>query len=415
MRLVKPSHPPQPSNLITEDGRYPIDLTGPQSHVLVMEPGVGSLSIGPAALGRKADLHVEPDQPINWAAFDCFATPMGSPWPRWLDYTGADTGFFFWARASEIEIMYWTPILSEDSTVDAGSSRIRCLNIHLDHRCRHLHLVLPEEKLSLCVEGDLARFEAAGHVPRSVKLAPATGRTASGGCYLLPDMGILHQVTSLSLRNAPMAQPVSLECLSRFSNLKSLDLYGSFIDLDQLAGLPGLESLGLRFMPDLDGLPDLSTLPKLDYLIAFNVEETAGKRLRRQVRARASQRPSTGQGDPEKDRKTGYFSVSQLRKAEWWAAEFGRPFSAWPKRSARVANEAYDAALKALAGASSIAEAQAAFTRFIMRFNKLKGIETPEREDLGDAVCQLSQTDDARRLGVTEEMAQDWFDQVRDY
>lgn len=33
---------------------------GPHSHTLVIEPGVGSLSIGPARLGRKADLYVEP-------------------------------------------------------------------------------------------------------------------------------------------------------------------------------------------------------------------------------------------------------------------------------------------------------------------------------------------------------------------
>lgn len=36
---------------LSEVGRYPIDLIGPHSHTLVIEPGVGSLSIGPSRLG----------------------------------------------------------------------------------------------------------------------------------------------------------------------------------------------------------------------------------------------------------------------------------------------------------------------------------------------------------------------------
>lgn len=62
---------------VREVGRYPIDLTGPRSHTLVIQPGVGSLSIGPSHLGKKADLHVVPDARIDWTVFDirclCYA------------------------------------------------------------------------------------------------------------------------------------------------------------------------------------------------------------------------------------------------------------------------------------------------------------------------------------------------------
>ncbi|MBE1554006.1 hypothetical protein H4683_001081 [Filibacter limicola] len=60
---------------VREAGRYLIDLTGPRSHTLIIQPGVGSLSIGPSQLGKKADLHVALDAFIDWTVFDAFATP----------------------------------------------------------------------------------------------------------------------------------------------------------------------------------------------------------------------------------------------------------------------------------------------------------------------------------------------------
>lgn len=45
----------------------------------------------------------------------------------------------------------------------------------------------------------------------------------------------------------------------------------------------------------------------------------------------------------------------------------------------------------------------------------MKGIETAEREDIGEAVWQFSQVGRVVELGVTEEQAQRWFDEVRDY
>ena len=83
--------------------------------------------------------------------------------------------------------------------------------------------------------------------------------------------------------------------------------------------------------------------------------------------------------------------------------------------SGQAANAAYDAARDALDGATDVEAAQAAITAFAAHFNQMKGIETPERDDIGEAVWQFSQRDSALRLGVTEEQAQRWFDAVRDY
>nr|WP_225445549.1 hypothetical protein [Paenibacillus arenosi] len=148
----------------------------------------------------------------------------------------------------------------------------------------------------------------------------------------------------------------------------------------------------------------MNTWPILDRFIAYNVEESAGKRLKQQMKTRATTRPWTD-----------YASVSQLRKPEWWTTQFGRPFSSWPKRLAKLANEAYDAAQETLAQARSLAEAEAAITAFTVRFNTLKGIETTERDDLGEAVWQLSQSDHQLGQPIPEELAQRWFDAAREY
>ncbi|MFD2117885.1 hypothetical protein ACFSTH_17585 [Paenibacillus yanchengensis] len=401
------SHPPVGS--ISECGRYPIDLTGPDSHMLVMKPGVGSLSIGPSRLGKQVDLHVEADTPIDWTVFEPFATPAGSPWPRFLYYTGNDDGFFNWARERSIENMTWVPVLHTDVVVDASESQVRDLHINMDQSSDNkLHLKLPKRQGSsyfhLKLSGDLAHFSAEGDLPSSITLAPSTNRRINGVPFLLPDLGNLHRVTNLAIQNEPLAQPISLECLRQFPNLTSLHLWGNFCDLDVLTDQSQLINLELRFMADLTNMPSLITFPLLDRFIAYNVEESGGKRLRQQMKAREKTHPWTG-----------YASVSQLRKPDWWNTEFGRPFSSWSKRLAKLANQAYDAAQAEIAKARSFADAKAAITAFTTRFNTVKGIETTEREDLAEAVWQLSQSHHLIGEPILEEMAQQWFDAVRDY
>ncbi|MFC4255923.1 hypothetical protein GRI97_12695 [Altererythrobacter xixiisoli] len=397
-----------PAGSLTDAGRYPIDLTGPASHTLVRETGVGGLSIGPPSLGKRADLHVAPDAPIHWNVFDTFATPAGSPWPRGLRYAGEDAGFLDWARDRPIETMRWTAALPHNRTVDASESQIQVLEIVLEDGGARLHLVLPVKGRNphhhLMLTGDLARFSAEGDLPAQLTLAPKTSRRRTAPACILPNMGVLTAMENLSLRNDPLAQPISLKSLAQFPNLKSLSLEGNFTDLPQLAEMQLLENLELRFIPDLAAMPELDTWPLLDRFIAFNVDEAVGKNLRKAVKARAAVRPWAG-----------YTGVSQLRKPEWWDKEYGRPFSGWNRASAKIANQAYDAALDALAQGQSRADAEAAIKEFSRRFNGMKQIETTEREDIGDAVWQLSQTADAARLGVSEDMAQEWFDAVRDY
>jgi hypothetical protein len=139
-------------------------------------------------------------------------------------------------------------------------------------------------------------------------------------------MGSLKQVTTLELSNGAEKQPISLQNLLQFSKLESLSLWGNHSDLAQLSSCTQLKALSLRFMRHLSGLPALPTWPELDFFIAYNVEEAAGKRLRQQLKDRARHDPGPAT----------HTSVSQLRKPEWWAKEYGRPFAGWP--SPRIAH-----------------------------------------------------------------------------
>ena len=177
-------------------------------------------------------------------------------------------------------------------------------------------MTLPPD-CALHLFGDLSRLTADGEPPGSLTLAPTLGRRPGMAPYVLPDLGLLQQASSLSLDGGPMGQAISLQGIERFPALTQLMLWGRFADWDALLRLPHLRALEIRFTPDLQGLPPLDSWPLLDRFIAYNVDEAAGKRLRAQMKARGQQRAWTS-----------HASVSQLRKPEWWQREYGRPFRA---------------------------------------------------------------------------------------
>ena len=258
--------------------------------------------------------------------------------------------------------------------------------------------------MRLHLHGELSLVSVTEGLPDSLSLSPATSKRSTDAALQLPDMGGLTQVSSLELCNNAGHQPISLQHLSRFPRLESLSLWGNFCDLEQLAQCTELKSLSLRFMPNLQSLPPLQSWPGLDSFIAYNVEEATGKRLRQQLKERAKTRAWDK-----------YASVSQLRKPEWWSKHYGRPFSSWPPARAKLAHAAFDLAEQQIHAAQTLNDIQAALTTFSTRFNTVKGIETAEREDLGEAIGQLAQLPTALSLGASDALAQQWFDACRDY
>ncbi len=156
-------------------------------------------------------------------------------------------------------------------------------------------------------------------------------------------------------------------------------------------------SLAVRYVPDLSGLPDPTAWPRLTSLIAWNVDEVVGRRLREQVKALGL---------------SGHVSVSKLRSPRWFAEEYGLPFSGWTTTQAAAATKAFRSASKKLAAASTEADAKAAIVAFVEVINDLEGIATAEREDAWLAVDLLAKLS---AVPVSGEQIDDWFDEAREF
>ncbi|WZB76160.1 hypothetical protein WJ972_09940 [Achromobacter insuavis] len=125
--------------------------------MLVREAGRGDVILGPAGMDRKADLRVAPDDAIHWPAFDPFATPAGSPWPRHLYYHGNDSGFLGWSERRRIEQFTWAPAFADTRRIDARAADIQTLQIRLDAVAGHLDITVPGG-MRLGLLGDLSRI-----------------------------------------------------------------------------------------------------------------------------------------------------------------------------------------------------------------------------------------------------------------
>lgn len=363
-------------------------LTGPDSHRLELKPGVGSCTLGP-----KADLDVAVDDRLDWTAFDRFSTPAGSPWPRWIGYEGNDTGWVAWSQHRLIENFSWTPHAAQH--LDASQAQIGHLSVTV--RRAPLRLVLsPDTRFSAAGDLSLLTPELAAQCP-SLEFRPDTTRNREAPCTL-PPMPALAGASSVDVSIPPLRQPFDCSGLLQFPNLSRLVLAGSLTGLSALAKLPGLTTLQLRYVPDLSELPPLETWPDLSHLIVWNCDAQATKRIRSEAR--------------RSDREWSYCSITKPRTPEWFATEYGLPFSAWPTRSARVAVKAYRAAQTAIASADSEAQVQAAIHGFAHAINRLPNLETTEREDLADAVALLA-TETPQ--GNLRERAASWLEASLDF
>ena len=63
----------------------------------------------------------------------------------------------------------------------------------------------------------------------------------------------------------------------------------------------------------------------LNYFIAWNVEQDAGKALKKELAALA------------KTREFSYAAVAQLRKKAWFESEFNIPFTNWEGKNGKAA------------------------------------------------------------------------------
>ncbi len=382
-----------------------LSLTGPASHTIVREPGMGDVTIGPAVPGTPApDVVVGVDETINWSAFDPLTVPAGYPWPRGIHYHGNDVGVFAWSQSRRIEHLRWTPAAG----VALDASRARIVHLAVDLRRASLDIVLPrtgDAGGSFTVVGELSRLRpalAAGTSCPRLSFTPDTKPSRHADPLRLPRFPGLAGATSVEVTVAPLRQPFDCTSLLQFPDVRRVALRGHVTGLAALVDFSALTDLELRYCPDLSGLPALDSWPHLEAIIGWNIEEATGKRLRTEIRRLAK---STG-------RAWSYASATQLRRPEWFATEYGLPFSGWPGRIARTAVKAYRDAEATISRAASADEVETAIRRFVRGINALPDIDTGRRDDAGEAVVLLAA--DAP-VEIAPDVAVSWFDAERDF
>lgn len=388
-----------------DDRKYVTSLTGKDSHTIVIPAGQGSLSIGTKGISEgEYDVWVEQDSVINWDAFNDFYTGYGQehkeqyPYgdlPRWFYYSGNDTGFIKWSAKRKIEQFSWE--VHADMAADFTDANITRLAVRT--RENKIRISTGEKIRDLTLAGTLENFDyqKCDKFP-FLEFAPDDPEEKISS--RLPVFPVLADAVDVSIYNSPAKVAFDCESLLQFKQLSRISLHGNMTNLNALAKLEQLEGIELRYVPDLQGMPKLENWKRLEKLIGYNIEETAGKALRTELR------------QLKKERQMSYSSVTKLRRQVWFVTEYGIPFSEWEDKTAKKATRAYKACYNKIKKAETEKELHEAVKEFIEKINRLDGIETTEREDVYTAITQLKE---GTVIDIAPEKWEQWFDEVREF
>lgn len=376
------------------DKPFYLSLTKENSHKVKITAGQGRFAIGTKGITTsKCDALVEREDTINWDVFNEFQVPAGGNWPRVMEYHGDDTSFIQWSATREMEQLDWLPLDCKEA--DFSQAAIRRLVVTIDHPIR---LMLGKGVKDILIRGKVNNLtlENYEHL-EALSFSFAQGTTSS---LRLQSFKATAHIENIDIYTKVNGQPFDCSSLLQFSNLKALALSGHLCNLDVLSQLKGLERLELRYAPTLEGIPALNSWANLDYFIGWNIEDSIGKQLKKQLT------------ELEKERTFKYASVSNLKKPEWFITEFSIPFGSWVGKNNKVVVKAYKEALKVIKKAKTKEEVKESIRVLVEIVNDLPNIETTEREDTWEAVMQLVSFSS---LVIAEEEANKWFDEYRDF
>ncbi|MGI9652038.1 hypothetical protein [Chryseobacterium sp. RLHN22] len=382
-----------------------ISLTSTNSHIFKIPLGQGSFSIGEIGMDKKKfDVLVEKKLPINWNAFDEFTTPAGGHWPRFFYYYGNDIGFIEWSKKRAIEDFFWFP--TDEISIDLTNVQIRSFSIKANEN--RIKLILDNQNIdkqfglkSLNLSGNIENFEIVSNNSNPyIRINPSTKKGKTELPYKLPVLKSLDTITSLDITIEPLGRAFDCEGLLQFPNLKNLNLSGNITNVNCLKDFKNIKRLGIRYAPNLENFPSLSSWDNFKSFIGWNIDEITGKRLNAELKQLT------------KEKELDYSSVSKLRSSIWFTTEYGIPFTNWETKNAKIATKAYKTALKEIAKAKTENEVKTSIVGLVEIINKLPNIETVEREDTGTAIIQLVETS---KLNISHETTNNWFDEIRDF
>lgn len=382
-----------------------LSLTGIDSHKVLIDSGQGSFSIGTNNSDEKNfDVLVDENDMINWDTFNKYYTlagweskeyyPYGN-WPRCFCYHGNDTGFIKWSSKREIEHFIWVP--QKDMSVDLTNARIYDLMLEDNKHIINLSLGKDIYRLKLCGDIDNYIISKCDKIPI---LSFEIKEKENVKCYKLPIIKSFSEATEINIEISPLSSPFDCSSLLQFPNLKKLFLNGNVTNLELLKELKDIEELGLWNAPNLSGMPKLNNWKNLNWFVANNIDENAGKVFRKEI------------SDLKKIKSFEFTSVVNLRNKLWFQTNYGIPFSEWDSLNERKATRAYKICLNKVKKSNTKEELKKAIINFTDTFNKMENIETAECDDVYIALCTIMKNS---LIEIKEKEWESWFDERREF
>ncbi|MFJ2033669.1 hypothetical protein [Streptosporangium sp. NPDC087985] len=354
------------------------------------DPVMVDLGDGPQTMyATMSDLDLPAHLPqVRWPALDTL------PCLTDLRYSGPDRGL--------TEALTTRPLIDQltwddpPSTVDLSTTHLTTLTIS-GTGLRHLRL--PPGLMTLHLTGEPPKAVEAAEEGRWIRL------TMTSSAHAVPSG--LHGVRDLDLQ---VAGDLSLATLRALTGLESLHLrwdrpHGRLLDASDLSGFPRLHTLRLTDAYGIDApcLPLPAT--SLRHLSIDGIRRSQARLLKARYK-----------GTPV------HVTVWGAKSDAWLAANVDNPLRDWvddDERAGAAACKAYASALRAIGHLSAndpavAAEARPILQNLVEKLNRIDErygiIDTLRREQAADAFFAL-----ARRAGVPDSGAADWFDQWRDF
>ncbi|MCB9574360.1 MAG: hypothetical protein H6709_19950 [Kofleriaceae bacterium] len=352
---------------------------------------LGALTV--TARADRARLHVDaaalpPGTALRWAGLDDLGCLTE------LDYDGDDPGVIGHLRARPmIAELSWSA--HGQATIDLRELTITTFATTL---AAPLTLHLPPSVTTLRVRGD-ARHLTCHQAGDGRRLELWVGPDDDGRLAL--PAGGLARLDALHVWGA---RRVDAAAIATWTALTRLHVHGDAVTLDgveRLAALTALRRLELIHCYGLDAAAFPAAATAWPALTSASID---GHRKADAAALRA--------------RLAGVASV-ELRGGKtdaWLSANLDNPFRDWVDRAAavgRAAAAAWRTACAALDGARSRRTTEAALRALVDAFNRLgdrHGLDTVDREEVGEAFLTLS-----RRAGIDDATSGAWFDAWREF
>lgn len=370
------------------------NLVNNEMREFMIYPGETYLSIGIKGLDKgNIKVWVNPDDVINWDCLDVKAPFDDSYLIHSVSYTGNDESFLEWTSKRKVWFT-WQPL--KDVDIDLTDSKIDTLRI------------ITDKKITLKMGPNQKEFTYTGN-PANLIIKDwgnvywfwiNISNEKISTTYELPNWGPIKNLKKVTIDTNPNG--VALDCCSieQFKGIEELSLLGNLTNLENLNEFTDLKELGFWNVPNLSGLPPIAIFKDLTYFCAKDIEKERGTILRKEV------------NKLKKTKEFRHIYVGGLRDELWFKTEYGIPFTDWENDYGKKAMRIYKECLATVKKSQTEEELKQAIESYTMKMNKLKDIETVEREDIYTALCTIMEN---TKVKIDYNTWFNWFDNLREF